>query len=93
MEPVSFSITFLYYESPQDLLVATASNFFKLSKEEKHRSTATTILKQYHLFSYNFGSLSPNPVSVFPSRQNFAVLPISWLPSPKITFSRFVKKL
>ena len=28
-----------------------------------------------------------------PSRQNFAVLPISWLPGPKISFSRFVKKL
>ena len=27
-----------------------------------------------------------------PSRQNFAVLPILWLPGTKISFSRFVKK-
>ena len=29
----------------------------------------------------------------FPSHQNFAVLQISWLPGPKISFQHFVKKL
>ena len=32
---------------------------------ELHRSTAKTVLKQNQLFSYNFGSLSPNLASVF----------------------------
>ena len=35
---------------------------------------------------------SESGIGFFPARQNLAVLPISWLPGTKITFSRFVKK-
>ena len=36
---------------------------------------------------------SESGIRIFPSRQNFAVLPISWLPGLKISFSSFLEKL
>ena len=36
---------------------------------------------------------SESGIRFFPSRQNFAVLPISWLPGLKISFSSFSEKL
>ena len=36
---------------------------------------------------------SESGIYFFPSRQNFAVLPISWLPGLKYSFSLFMKKL
>ena len=36
---------------------------------------------------------SESGIRFFPSRQNFAVLPISWLPGLKISFSSFLEKL
>ena len=75
------------------------SGDFIRKNRKLHRSTKLTqlfVLKQNHLFPYSFGSLSPSPESpffFFPSRQNFAVLPISWLPGQKISFWSFSEKL
>ena len=45
---------------------------------------------RYHLFSdcvlYNNTGLQKSGIDFFPSRQNFAVFPILWLPDPKISF-------
>ena len=59
-----------------------------------NKMNSTFCLETKPLVSIQFWvAESESRIRFFPSRQNFAVLPISWLPGLKISFSSFSKKL
>ena len=73
--------------TPKDI-----ENQLKITQVNKIRSTFCPETKP--LVNIQFWvAESESGIRFFPSRQNFAVLPISWLPGLKISFSSFSEKL